>query len=105
MKNLMNSLMMMLQAMQSMQTPPADGDAKPTFGTVIIVCLGNGDERQYRFEPLMNYREAQDVLDPILDDMDGGSIVSPVHIHRFYPSGKITTEEVTIYSSEGFEVL
>ena len=101
----MNSLMMLLQSMQSMRATTDAHETNPPVGTVIIVRLGNGDERQYRFEPLMNYREAQDVLDPILDDMDGGSIVSPVHIHRFHPSGKITTEEVKIYSSEGFEVL
>ena len=100
----MDWLMRVSRALRGKGTPPAGVDTG-LFGTIIVVRLGDGSERQYRYETVMTYREAQDVLDPILDDMDGGAIRSPVHIVRYHRSGHSTTEEVIIYSSEGFEVL
>ena len=100
----MNWFMRVSRAMTGKQAPAEVQAHKPLFGTIIVVRLGDGSERQYRFEKVMSYREGQDVLDPILDDMDGGAIKSPVHVIRYHGNGRTTTEEVQIFNSDLFEL-
>ena len=92
------------RAMTGKRAPAEVQAHKPLFGTIIVVRLGDGSERQYRFQKVMSYREGQNVLDPILDDMDGGEIKSPVHVIRYHENGRTTTEEVQIYNSDLYEL-
>lgn len=67
-----------------------------TTGTVFIIRLKTGEERHHHFEQLMEGETAHLALDPLLDEMDGGNIASPVLIIRHRPTG-FTREEIRIF--------
>ena len=71
---------------------------KHELSTIFVIRLTDGSERQHRYPYVMGWREAQDRLDPVLDEMDGGNICSPVYVVRNKGNGKTETEEVKIYS-------
>ena len=50
--------------------------------TTFVIRLKDIGERQFRFPKKMGWKEAQDALDPLLDEMDNGYIESPVWIIR-----------------------
>ena len=66
--------------------------------TTFIIHLQNGQARQHRFDWQMSRRQAQDHLDPLLDEMNGAEINSPVYVVWQRADGKSKTEQVHIYS-------
>ena len=69
--------------------------------TTFVIRLKDIGERQFRFPKVMGWREAQDTLDPLLDEMDNGYIESPVWIVRS-KGEKTTCEEVKIYGKDEY---
>ena len=68
-------------------------------GTVFIIRLKTGEERHHHFQHVMEGEAAHLALDPLLDEMDGGYIASPVLIIRHRKDG-YTREEIRIFSPE-----
>ena len=69
--------------------------------TTFVIRLKDIGERQFRFPKMMGWKEAQDTLDPLLDEMDNGYIQSPVWIVRS-KGEKTTCEEVKIYGKDEY---
>lgn len=69
------------------------------IGTTFIIRLKTGEERYHHFFEVMRGETAHRALDPLLDEMDGGYIASPVLIIR-HEDGKFSREEIRIFSPE-----
>ena len=65
--------------------------------TAFIIHLTDGTGRQYKFPYVMDDRTAHEHLDPLLDEMDGGNILSPVYIVKSV-GGRTSNEQIKIYS-------
>lgn len=87
------SLRRLIKAMFSSPKPPA----RPATTTVHI-ALKDGAERFFRYPGILKGWPLDMRLDAVMDEMDEGTIESPVRVFRDFGDGTVKREEITIYS-------
>ena len=69
-----------------------------TETTTFIMHLSDGNSRRFSFPEVMSNRQAQDKLDPLIEEHNSDELESPIYIVRTNKRGQTRSEEIRIYS-------